>query len=203
MNYITIASNDVTFFASGGGSCGIVCLLNNPPAMRKTLFIAAFALLFFPQPHYGQVPDLGSLAGFVLFTTTGAVGNTGLSQIGGNIGTNAGAVTGFDPPTIVAGTIYIGNAVTVQGITDLTTAYTQLYITGHQLQLQLHGQPKGNHMISLYNLQGGKVMSTQIIHDGHDGVRMIRLDKNFTSGIYYLEIKGPDNHKQICKVLIQ
>jgi hypothetical protein len=39
--------------------------------------------------------DLGVLESFVMFTSVGAVGNTGTSMITGDIGTNAGAITGF------------------------------------------------------------------------------------------------------------
>jgi hypothetical protein len=39
--------------------------------------------------------NLGVLSTFVLFTTVGAVGNTGESKITGHVGTNEGAITGF------------------------------------------------------------------------------------------------------------
>jgi hypothetical protein len=78
---------------------------------------------------FAQAPDLGSAAGFVLFTTEGAMGNTGASQITGNIGTHVGAVTGFEPPAIVNGNIYIADDVTLQCSIDLTAAYNQLYNT--------------------------------------------------------------------------
>lgn len=39
--------------------------------------------------------NLGVLSTFALFTTTGAVGNTGESKIIGHVGTNEGAITGF------------------------------------------------------------------------------------------------------------
>jgi formylmethanofuran dehydrogenase subunit C len=40
-----------------------------------------------------------------MFTSAGAVGNTGSSNVTGNIGTNTGAITGFGTAT-VNGTIY-------------------------------------------------------------------------------------------------
>ena len=40
--------------------------------------------------------NLGVLSTFALFTTTGAVGNIGESKITGHVGTNEGAITGFD-----------------------------------------------------------------------------------------------------------
>jgi hypothetical protein len=49
--------------------------------------------------------DLGVLSTFVMFTSAGAVGNTGSSNITGDLGTNSGAITAFGTAT-VNGTIY-------------------------------------------------------------------------------------------------
>ncbi|MDI5897012.1 ice-binding family protein [Flavobacterium yafengii] len=40
--------------------------------------------------------NLGALFSFALFTSSGGVGNTGVSTINGDIGTNLGAITGFE-----------------------------------------------------------------------------------------------------------
>lgn len=50
--------------------------------------------------------NLGELNSFALFTSSGAVDNAGTSTITGNIGTNLGAVTGFNSPTVVNGSIF-------------------------------------------------------------------------------------------------
>src|SRR4028119_1563731 len=69
--------------------------------MKKNwLFIVtAVALLILPQLSFAQSnpprPPLSSLQDFVIFTATGAVGNTERSRITGDIGTNSGAITGF------------------------------------------------------------------------------------------------------------
>jgi len=49
--------------------------------------------------------ELGILSTFAMFTSIGAVGNTGSSNITGDTGTNDGAITGFSTAT-VNGTIY-------------------------------------------------------------------------------------------------
>lgn len=49
---------------------------------------------------------LGVLAPFALFTSNGAVANTGASVINGDIGTNVGIISGFGGPTVVNGSIY-------------------------------------------------------------------------------------------------
>jgi len=69
------------------------------------------------------VPQLGTATNFVLFTVNGAVGNTGVSSITGNVGANIGAITGFGG---LNGTIYNNDPVTAQAVTDLMAATNQL-----------------------------------------------------------------------------
>ena len=44
--------------------------------------------------------NLGGVANFLLFTSAGGVANTGASILTGNIGTNSGAITGFETATV-------------------------------------------------------------------------------------------------------
>ncbi|MGK0317492.1 MAG: putative repeat protein (TIGR01451 family) [Saprospiraceae bacterium] len=71
------------------------------------------------------VDVLGVLSDFALFTSAGIVGNTGASGINGNIGTNAGAITGF-ASGIHIGTQEIANALTAQAVVDIEFAYSSL-----------------------------------------------------------------------------
>jgi Ice-binding-like/Secretion system C-terminal sorting domain len=94
--------------------------------MKNNLLFAiatTVAILAFPLQNFGQAPDLGTAANFVLFTTTGAVGSTGISNITGNVGSGNGAITGFGG---LNGSIYNADAVTTQASTDLMVAYNQL-----------------------------------------------------------------------------
>lgn len=50
---------------------------------------------------------LGVLELFTLFTSNGAVANTGTSVITGNIGTNLGLITGYGFPSVVFGDVYV------------------------------------------------------------------------------------------------
>jgi hypothetical protein len=95
--------------------------------MKSKLFfgIRFFALLFFPSIDFAQAPDLGITSGFAAFTATGAFGNIDTTNITGNIGTNAGALTGF-PPGVVTGQIHITDSVTLQAATDAAIAYSYL-----------------------------------------------------------------------------
>lgn len=87
------------------------------------IIVTTVILLSFPHVNFGQAPNLGSAASFVLFSTTGLVSSTGISDITGNVGANTGAVTGFAG---LHGIVYNADAVTAQTVTDLQSAYTQL-----------------------------------------------------------------------------
>jgi hypothetical protein len=49
--------------------------------------------------------NLGAISNYALFTSSGALSNTGTSTITGNIGTNLGPISGFETPTVVNGII--------------------------------------------------------------------------------------------------
>jgi len=62
---------------------------------KLLLIITSVILSAFPKVNFAQAPTLGTAANFVLFSTDGAVTNTGISQLTGSIGTNSGSSTGF------------------------------------------------------------------------------------------------------------
>ncbi|MGK0454650.1 MAG: hypothetical protein ACJAYY_002135, partial [Paraglaciecola sp.] len=65
--------------------------------------------------------DFRSLSNFVIFTSSGGIANTGASVYTGDIGTNAGAITGFGTAT-VNGTIYqSGSTTTVTAVNHMAT----------------------------------------------------------------------------------
>ena len=72
--------------------------MKTPTNLLRKIFSACIStiLLFcLPSESFAQKPNLGSLTNFILFTTTGAVSSTGVSQITGNVGANTGAITNF------------------------------------------------------------------------------------------------------------
>src|SRR6185312_9692498 len=95
--------------------------MKNNLLLKKVTFVT---LLFVSTIVLGQSPNLGTAANFVLFTTVGAVGSTGISQVTGNVGSGVGAITGF---TVLNGTVYNADAITIQASADLLLAYTQLH----------------------------------------------------------------------------
>nr|AHG59377.1 Ice-binding protein [uncultured bacterium] len=76
-----------------------------------------------PQLVFGQAPNLGTASNFVLFSTNGAVSNSGISHITGEVGTNNGSSTSFGN---VDGSMHDGDAASIQCAADLLIAYNEL-----------------------------------------------------------------------------
>lgn len=93
--------------------------------MKTNLFLvtACAVLLTLPKITFSQVPVMGTAADYVLFTSGGAVGNTGISHITGNVGTDIGAITASGN---VDGTLNTANAATSVCAVDLLAIYNQL-----------------------------------------------------------------------------
>ncbi len=96
--------------------------------MKSNLLITftALSLLAFSGINYAQAPALGTCSQFELFTSTGAVSNTGLSHVTGNVGTNGGSSTGFGN---VNGVMHDNDGASALAAADLTLAYNQLNAT--------------------------------------------------------------------------
>lgn len=75
-----------------------------------------------PSPSTSSYVNYKSLSTFIMFSCVGAVGNTATSIVTGDIGTNAGAITGFTAPTILTGTSYAaGSIITVTATNTLAS----------------------------------------------------------------------------------
>lgn len=95
--------------------------------MKKLILsIATIALAIAPNANFGQAPNLGTSVNFVLFSTNGAVTNSGISHLTGHVGTNNGSSTGFGN---VNGVMNDQNGVSAQCAADLLIAYNQLNAT--------------------------------------------------------------------------
>ncbi len=92
--------------------------------MNKYLLLAtSVALICFASQTYAQAPVLGESSSFALFSTNGAVSNTGLSHLTGNVGTNNGSSTNFGN---VDGVMHDADGTTANAAAALTIAYNQL-----------------------------------------------------------------------------
>lgn len=95
--------------------------------MNKMFYVTSLGVLlsFVSTKNFAQNIDFGSAASFLLFTRTGAVSNTGVSSFIGDIGTNTGAITGFQQNS-VTGLIYNTDSITAQASSHLLIGYNQL-----------------------------------------------------------------------------
>jgi hypothetical protein len=87
--------------------------------------ITLLTLLLLPTINYAQAPNLGSTSKFALFTASGAFSNSGATYVRGDIGTNAGAFSGF-PPGVLVGQSYISDSTSAVAAADVATAYGDL-----------------------------------------------------------------------------
>jgi hypothetical protein len=90
----------------------------------KKLLLSFVYLMFISNFTFGQV-DLGTASNFALFTVAGAIDNVGPSHFVGDVGTHAGAITGF-PPGTLTGQIHEANPTTLQAAADVENAYNYL-----------------------------------------------------------------------------
>jgi hypothetical protein len=93
--------------------------------MKRILLtsIMVFTLFFMQNLSFGQAPTLGTASNFVLFSSVGAVTNTGITHLTGNVGTNSGSSTGFGN---VDGVMHDGDGTSAQAGADLLIAYNLL-----------------------------------------------------------------------------
>ena len=68
-------------------------------------------------------PTLGAASTFTFFTSIGALRNNGASKITGDIGTNGGAITGFEDATLVGATYGPGSATSSAAAAAMPDAY--------------------------------------------------------------------------------
>ncbi|HLP52003.1 MAG TPA: ice-binding family protein [Chitinophagales bacterium] len=134
----------------------------------------AFVLGILPNMGIAQAPTLGTAANFVLFSTDGAVSNTGQSHITGKVGTNNGSSTGFGN---VDGRMHDGDLVSAQAAADLLIAYNQLNAaipTFNQAPQLGNGQilTAGVHAIG-----GAATLNLNLILDGQNNANAVFIFK--------------------------
>jgi hypothetical protein len=140
--------------------------------------LTAVILLVMPIFSFAQAPPLGTAANFVLFSTVGAVGNTGISQITGNVGTNSGAITGFGN---VNGQMHTGDGATGTCAADLLIAYNQLnstVATFFPAPLLGNGQTLN---AGIYSISGAATLNGILNLDGQGN----------SSAVFIIKISGP------------
>ena len=95
----------------------------NLTTMKKLLLLATTVATMCLGTMHAQAPVLGTSSNFALFSSNGAVKNTGMSIITGDVGTNNGAATNFGN---VNGVMHDADGATAIAAADLIIAYNQL-----------------------------------------------------------------------------
>ncbi len=131
----------------------------------QSVSLAVMLFFLMPTVNFGQAPNLGTASSFALFTAAGAINNTGVSIITGDIGTDAGAFNGF-PPGIIVGAIHVEDATSAQAGADVILAYGDL--AGRPCGMVL-GTGLGNNQVlgpNTYCLGAASTLNGDLILDG-------------------------------------
>lgn len=142
--------------------------------MKKQLMLAAMAVLLLPAVIFCQAPALGSSTNYVLFSRNGAVGNSGISHVTGNVGTNNGSSTGFGN---VNGVMHDGDPSSAQCSADVLTAYNQLNATTATFfpsPLLGNGQTLN---AGVYSISGATTLNLNLILDGQGNANAVFIFK--------------------------
>ena len=140
--------------------------------------IQLVAIIFSCQTlSFSQAPNLGSTTDFVLFTTVGAVTNTGISHLTGNVGTNSGSITGFGN---VNGVMHNGDGASAQCATDLLNLYNQLNTS---IPIYFPAPALGNEQIltkGVYSIAGNATLNQSLSLDAQGD----------ETAVFIIQIKG-------------
>ncbi|MBA3681896.1 MAG: DUF3494 domain-containing protein [Bacteroidetes bacterium] len=154
----------------------------------KLLFTVTMAsLCSLSSFTFAQAPTLGTAANFVLFSTNGAITNSGISQVTGNVGTNNGSSTGFGN---VNGVMHDGDPASAQCAADLLIAYNQLNATvptSFPAALLGNGQSLN---AGVYSIGSAATINLDLILNG----------QNNASAVFIFKIQGPLSMNAASKI---
>jgi hypothetical protein len=134
-------------------------------------------------------PVLGSAACYALFSTNGAVSNSGITNVTGDVGSNSGSATGFNP-SLVTGTIHpIPDGSTAQCAADLLIAYNYINTLSHDIEL-LYPVQFGNNLVltpHVYLLNAATVLTDTVYLNAlgnANAVFIIKINGALTTSTY-------------------
>lgn len=152
---------------------------------RKILY--AFIFLFSVSITFAQcAPDFGTASNFALFSISGAISNVALSNVNGDVGTNAGAISGFGAPSIFTGNIHLANALTASASADLVTAYNSLMSSVVTNSAHAPAFGGGETLVAgVYSIGGAGSVAGNLTLDAQgnpDAVFIFKIGGAFTTG---------------------
>jgi hypothetical protein len=134
-------------------------------------------------------PALASAECYAIFSGNGAVSNSGITHVTGDVGTNVGLTTGYDT-LLVTGKVHpIPDASTAQCAADLHTVYTYLNTLPYDIQL-LYPAQFGNDLTltpHTYWLNAATVLTGTVYLDAQgvaDAVFVLKLNGALSTGTY-------------------
>ncbi len=128
-----------------------------------------------PDLSIGQAPNLASVNCYALFSTNGAVTNTGISVIKGDIGTDSGTASGFTSSSVVGSVHTVPDASTVASAADLNSVYTYLNSLSHDIELPFPASFGHNLVLTphIYLLNSATTLTDTLYIDGEGNAAAI------------------------------
>ncbi|HXB13664.1 MAG TPA: ice-binding family protein [Bacteroidia bacterium] len=157
---------------------------------NKRLKALSVAIMFLaPILNFGQAPTLGTAANFVLFSSNGAVTNTGTSHLTGDVGSNTTLSTGFGN---VDGVMNDKNAASAKCAADLLTAYNQLKAdvpTFFPAPLLGNGDTL---VAGVYSISGASTLNLKLYLNA----------KGDANAVFVFQMSGPFSTNALSKIML-
>jgi hypothetical protein len=189
----------------GAVSMGVGCTLNG--RMLSTSGAITLATGTVTRPQFAStIPTecgavctnsvLGAnISNFTLFSSAGAVANTGISGIVGDIGTNVGAVSGWGT-SVVCGNTYNQDAITQSAKNELDAAYVSLNSMSSMLHAATYGSGE-TITPGVYSVAAAGSVAGELTLSG-DGFYLFKFGGAFSTGAGTKVIL--ENGAQACNV---
>jgi len=134
-------------------------------------------------------PDLKSTACYALFSANGSVTNTGVTSLMGDVGTNVGLTTGFDPLNVTGAIHPIPDGSTAQCAADLQTVYNYLNTLPFDIELLYPAQFGRNLVLTphTYRMKAAATFTDSLYLNAQgnaDAVFVIQIDGALTTSTY-------------------
>jgi hypothetical protein len=139
-------------------------------------------------------PTLTASACYAIFSSNGSVTNTGITYVNGDIGTNVGLTTGYNPVD-VNGTIHPSpDGSTAACAADLTTVYNYLNTLAYDIKLLYPAQFGNNLVLTPHTyLMGSAVTFTDTLY--------LNAESN-ANAVFVIQVNGALSTSTYCKVIL-
>ncbi|MBC7694743.1 MAG: DUF3494 domain-containing protein [Burkholderiales bacterium] len=142
-----------------------------------------------PTLNGPTAPVLGAAACYAVFSGNGAVSNSGITYLTGDVGTNVGSTTGFNPLFVNGNVHPIPDGSTAQAAADLLVAHTYLGTLSHDIELLYPAQFGKNLVLTphTYLLNAATVFTDSLYLDAQgnpNAVFVMKINGAFTTSTY-------------------